>query len=264
MHIAITGASSGIGEALAREWSAAGAKVTLVARRKALLEKLAGELPGPKNVFAHDLADPARATEWLAPAEAALGPIDVLVNNAGVQVVEATSLLDADKADLQLRVNLLSPLRLLRAVLPAMLARGAGTIVNVASVAALAPTPGMTWYSASKGGLAAASEGLRGELRGSGVNVVTVYPGPVESDMGRSGLAAYKTGIALSLSPWGTPDVLARRVRAAVEKRRARVIYPRVYSLTRWFPGTTRFILDRFTPPLAAAQEVAVVAPPAR
>src|SRR4051812_37205864 len=88
MHVAITGASSGIGEALAREYVRAGARVTLVARRRELLDTVAASLPaGSTFVIAADLGAPERAAEFVAPAEEALGPIDVLVNNAGMQVV---------------------------------------------------------------------------------------------------------------------------------------------------------------------------------
>ena len=251
LHVAITGASSGIGSALALEWSKAGAHVTLVARRQKLLDELAASLPGKSHVAVHDLGIPERAADWIAAAEAALGPIEVLVNNAGVQIVAPSESVDPDRGDDLLRTNLLTPLRLIRAVLPAMLARRSGTIVNVASMAALAPTPGMTWYNASKGGLAAASESLRGELRATGVNVLTVYPGIIDAtEMGRAGLAAYQPSRSVALQPRGTPEALAKLVLQAVEGRGARVIYPRFNHLARWFPGTTRWVLDRFTPAL--------------
>ena len=255
MHVVVTGASSGIGEAIAREFAAAGAKLTLVARRKALLEKLASELNVETAVFAHDLSVPARAAEWLPFAEAKLGPVDVLVNNAGVQIIGAAAEIDPEEADALLATDLASPLRLIRAVLPGMLARRSGSIVNIASLAALAPTPGMAWYNAAKGGLAAASESLRGELRSSGVGVVTVYPGIVESAMARAGLEAYQPSRSVALQPHGTPIELAKLVRRAVERKQARIIYPRVYHFARWFPAPTRWALDWFTPALSRKKE---------
>ena len=255
MHVVITGASSGIGEALAREYAAAGAAVTLVARRRDLLEALAAELGkahGTKTfVAAQDLSITERAADFLPLAEAALGPVDVLVNNAGVQVIGRVGEIDLEAAEASVRTNLLTPLRLTRAVLPGMLARRSGCIIDVASLAALAPTPYMTWYSAGKGGLAAASEALHGELRGTGVHVLTVYPGPVHTAMGDGGAATYGNGLSVRAMPWGTTGVLARRIRAAQERRGARLIYPRFYWLARWFPGITRFLLDRATPPPA-------------
>jgi short-subunit dehydrogenase len=145
-------------------------------------------------------------------------------------------------------LNLFTPLRLARAVRPGMVARGSGAIVNIASAAALAPTPGITYYNASKGGLAAASEALRGELRGTGVNVATVYPGPIRTEMLEGGLRAFEESRAVRAMPVGTPDVLAQKVRRAVEKRRARVIYPRSMASARYFPNLTRYLVDRFTP----------------
>ena len=252
MHVVVTGASSGIGEAIARRFAAAGASgLTLVARRREHLERLAGELELPCRVEARDLAEPTDHAAWLAEAEAELGPVAVLVNNAGIQVLGATAAIDVDRGEHSLRVNLFAPLRLTRAVLPGMLARGRGTIVDVASMAALAPTPGMTYYNASKAGLAAASEALRGELRGSGVHVVTVYPGIIpNTDMGQHGLAAYHESRMLDLQPTGTTEELARLIERAVRRHEPRVIYPRSNVVARWFPGTTRWVLDRFTPKL--------------
>ena len=88
MHVAITGASSGIGAAIAREYAKAGAKLTLIARRKELLDQLAADVGGA-HVVPHDLADVGRATEWLPRARELNGPIDVLVNNAGIENIGA-------------------------------------------------------------------------------------------------------------------------------------------------------------------------------
>jgi short-subunit dehydrogenase len=249
MHVVITGASSGIGEALAREYAAAGASLTLVARRRELMDKLASELKVKCHVVTADLSDPAQATSWLAAAESALGPIDLLINNAGIQIIAPTEEMPPEDTRRTIELNLQAPLSLIRALLPAMVARKSGAIVNIASLGALAPVPGMTAYSAAKGGLAAASESLRGELRKSGVHVVTIYPGPVHTAMGDAGYAAYPPTLGPRLLPTGNTTALARLVRRAVERKKARVIYPRLYTVTRWFPATTRFALDLSTPP---------------
>lgn len=253
MHVVLTGASSGIGEALAREYLRRGASLTLVARRLAKLEELARGHEGKCHVVEADLSDPGHAAEWLDRAVAALGEVDVLVNNAGVQIVAPTPDTPWEDGERLLRLNVLTPLRLTTRVLPAMLARGRGTIVDIASMAAIAPTPGMFFYNASKAALAAASEGLRGELRGTGVHVLTVYPGPVRTPMEATGRAAYEQTFASRvLTPVGQAEVLARRIADGVASRRARIVYPRVYGLARHFPNLTRFVLDRFTPPLKA------------
>ena len=153
-HVVITGASSGIGEALAREMARAGAHLTLVARRRDRLEQLARECGTRAHVIERDLSDLEGAASWLSEAVAALGPIDILVNNAGVESIGPTVGIDPRDARRVLALNLEAPLLLSSAVLPGMQARG-GVIVNVASVAALAPPPQFAWYAASKGGLAA-------------------------------------------------------------------------------------------------------------
>jgi short-subunit dehydrogenase len=254
MHIVITGASSGIGAAFARELATIpGARLTLVARRRSLLEELAESLPCPSFIVTRDLsrleADGEESwASWLAEAERENGPVDVLVNNAGVQVIAPSAEVDVARGEASLHVNLVAPLRLTHAVLPKMLARGKGTIVDVASLAALAPTPGMTYYNASKAGLAAASEALRGELRGTGVHVVTVYPGIVATDMAEQGLAAYGSNLALKLQPRGTTAGLARLVKNAIFRKKARVIYPRAYAPVRWLGPVVRWFVDRFSP----------------
>jgi short-subunit dehydrogenase len=251
MHVAVTGASAGIGEAIAREFGKHGASVSLVARRKERLDAIAKEMSGVKTAtFGVDLSNPEGATAWIAEAEAALGPIDVLVNNAGVQVIEAAESANIEKGEEMLRLNVFTPLRLTIAVLPGMIARGRGTIVDISSMAALAPVPGMFFYNAAKGALANASEGLRGELRGTGVHVLTVYPGPVDTDMGRKGYASYEQTWSSKLSPQGNSEDLARMVRRGVERRTARIIYPRFYVTALWFPRLSRWIASRFAPPI--------------
>jgi short-subunit dehydrogenase len=124
----------------------------------------------------------------------------------------------------------------------------------VSSVAALVTPQGYTIYGASKAGLAAASEALRREVRGSGVHVVTVYPGPVHSELAKRGVEGFESSPWVSRAPWGTADELARLVRRAVDKKKARVIYPRFYALTRWFPPLARWVTDRTTPAPRHAQ----------
>lgn len=250
MHVCVTGASAGIGEGLARAFAARGASLSLLARRKERLEVLAAELGDVTLALEADLVDPKRAEASVAAAEAALGPIDVLVNNAGVQIVAAAERTDPDAGEALLSLNVATPLRLIRHVLPGMLARKGGTIVNVASMAALSPVPGMLYYNASKGGLANASEALRGELAGTGVNVVTVYPGPVHTDMGARAIVRYEQTLAARLAPWGTVDELSKLVVAAVERGRARVIYPRSYAASLHFPNLSRWLSLKLAPAL--------------
>jgi short-subunit dehydrogenase len=253
VHVVITGASSGIGEAVAREYLRRGASLTLVARRRGKLEEIVAGKADTCRVVEADLTLHEHACDWVDAAEEALGPIDVLVNNAGVQIVGRTVDTTVEDCERMLRLNVLSPLRLTKRLLPGMVARGRGTIVDIASMAAIAPTPGMFYYNASKAALAAASESLRGELRGTGVHVMTVYPGPVRTPMEASGRAAYEETLMMKLfTPVGEAQVLARKIAKGVASGRARIIYPATYGVSRHFPNLTRFFLDRFTPPLKA------------
>lgn len=252
MHVAITGASSGIGEAIAREYARRGASLTLVARRGDRLKALAAELGVKTHCVPADLSDVERSCDWLEPAERALGPIDVLVNNAGMELVAPTPTAEWSKVEALLQLNLLTPLKLNRTVLPGMIARGRGYLVDVVSAAALTTPPQFYFYGASKAGLAAASESLRAELRGTGVHVLTVYPGPIRTPMGERSMAEVDAALKhapvrrflASRVPWGTTDVLARKLADAVERRSPRVIYPAFYTLQRWLPAFSRWATD--------------------
>jgi short-subunit dehydrogenase len=252
LHVAVTGASSGIGEAIAREYLGRGARVTLIARRRDRLDALAHSAKDRAHVVQADLGDPAAAFAWIDGAEEALGPIDVLVNNAGVQIVRGVLSTRWEDAEHLLRLDLFTPLRLTQLMLERMVPRRRGTIVDIASMAAIAPTPGMFFYNAAKAGLAAASEGLRAEIKPHGIHVVTVYPGPVTSDLEAAGRAAYEENASSKYAPTGAPEVLARRIARAVAHRRPRVVYPRFYALSRHFPNVTRWALDALTPPVKA------------
>ena len=150
-----------------------------------------------------------------------------------------------------LNINLLTPARLMRAVLPGMLARKSGVIVNVTSIAAVVALPGWVYQASSKAGSATFSEALRAELKGTGVHVLTVYPGLTDTPMAQGGLDAYgRKGLA-GMIPLGDAATLARRLRRAIERRRARMFYPRFYAVTRWFPGVSRWFGERFAPRIA-------------
>ncbi len=255
MHVIITGASSGLGEGMARDFASAGWSLTLVARREPELRALAGAFKakafaGDTHVIAADLSDLERCAGVIDEAEAALGPADVLVNNAGIQYVEPTVGITPERGELLMAVNLLSPLRMTWRVLPGMIERRSGTIVNIASMAAVTPTPGMCHYNASKAGLAAASESLRVELKDTGVNVVTVYPGPVTSPMESVARESFTGSWATRNVPTGTPDEMARLVREAIVKGKPRLFYPKVYGVTRYSRVMSQWFTDTFTPPL--------------
>lgn len=252
MHALVTGASSGIGAALARALAARGWNLTLAARRKERLDALAASLADGDRVrtFARrtDLSVLSECTGLYEDAVEALGPVHLLVNNAGVQFVEPAAGVSDARAESLLAVDLLAPLRLQRAVLTDMLAHDHGAIVNIASVAGLVWLPGMVHYNAAKAALAAASESLRAELSATGVHVLTVYPGPVATDMEAAATRALGGGWSVRLMPRGTPDGLAQRVLRALDHQQPRVVYPRVYGAARWLGPLVQAVSERGVP----------------
>ncbi|HUB08673.1 MAG TPA: SDR family NAD(P)-dependent oxidoreductase [Myxococcales bacterium] len=266
MHVVVTGASSGIGRAIALEYGRAGAKLTLVARRRDKLEALARELGTDCFVAPCDLSDLSHAADWLEAAEQANGPIDVLVNNAGVMTLGATAQLPAADGQRMLDVCLGAPLHLTRAVLPGMLARGGGAIVQVSSMAAFAAPPGGTWYSAAKAGLEAFTEGLRAELRGTGVHLLGVYPGPVATPLADAGYAAYEPNGVVSALPLGSPERLAQLIRRGVERRQRTLVYPGAFRVGQIFPRFGRWFTNAVSPKLKTlptGSATAAMLPPA-
>jgi short-subunit dehydrogenase len=183
----VTGASSGIGKELARRFAADGHGVVLVARRRERLEELARELTA-RNVSAWpvacDLAAPGGVEGLVKELEARGISVDFLVNNAGVgstgRFVDADAAGEAAMAEL----NVTAVVRLTRALLPGMLARGQGRILNIGSTAGFQPGPYMATYYASKAFVNSFSEALAYELRGSGVTVTLACPGPTSTEFG--------------------------------------------------------------------------------
>jgi short-subunit dehydrogenase len=179
-RVLVTGASRGIGEAIARELAGRGARLAFVARSEGPLKELATELGGV--AYPTDLADPDQVEGLIARVEAD-GPIDVLVNNAGLD--ERGWFPDTDPARVAaiLQVNLATPMSLCRQVIPPMLERGGGHIVNVSSMAGLGAFPGLVAYATTKAGLSHFTSGLRLDLKGLPVATTLVEMGPVPTDM---------------------------------------------------------------------------------
>ena len=188
MRVFITGASSGIGAALARHYAQAGATLGLAARRQRQLLDLAAELPsglcGGHACYALDVADAAALQAAAADFIARCGCPDIVIANAGVSV--GTLADDAGDLPALRRVfegNVIGMAQTLQPFIAAMKARGSGRLVGIASVAGIRGLPGAGAYSASKAATIAYLEALRGELRGSGVKVVTIAPGYIATPM---------------------------------------------------------------------------------
>jgi clavulanate-9-aldehyde reducatase len=180
---AVTGASSGIGEATARALSAAGASVALGARRAERLEALAESLDGRTLARALDVSEEEQARDFIQAAHDELGGLDILVNNAGVMLLGPVA--DADTEDWRrmVAVNLLGLLYCTHAALPVMAGGGGGDIVNVSSVAGRRADAGAAVYNMTKFGVHAFSEALRQEALHEGIRVTTVAPGFVETEL---------------------------------------------------------------------------------
>ena len=176
----ITGASSGIGEQFARQLAARGYDLILVARRKDRLEELAEQLPTTAHVIACDLA--TEADELPGKVEKLGVDVDLLVNNAGFGLRGRFLELDPERQAEMVRVNCEAVVTLTHAFLPAMVERGRGGVITVASTAGMQPLPYEATYGASKAFAINFTEALWMELRGTGVKTLAVNPGPVPTE----------------------------------------------------------------------------------
>ena len=182
----VTGASSGIGASLARALAAKGVSVGLVARRKDRLEEVLEDClkTAPKaHMWPADLGDLELAERVALEAWDTFGHVDVLVNNAGIPKRRHVLNLVYDEVEEVMRVNFLSPTRMTLALLPRMLKRGGGSIVNVSSVAGRLGNPKESAYSASKFALCGWSESLALDLWDTGVDVRLIIPGPIDTEI---------------------------------------------------------------------------------
>ena len=238
-HVVVTGGSRGIGENMAREFARRGAKVTIVARNVDALNRVAAEING-KAVVA-DLTDDAVVDTLIENIERDHGPIDVLVNNAGLETSTAFAVEDDREIRTVSRVNFEVPLMLTRHVLPGMLARKSGHIVFVSSLAGTAGFPGMSVYGGTKAGILNFVNGLSRELKATNVNITVLSPGPVNTDMWdaiedrtSSVQDVVKRFQKLQLIPTADPVKIARRTVNAVEKNKPFVRDPKRLSINFW------------------------------
>lgn len=209
----VTGASRGIGAATARALDAAGARVAVSARGAAALEEVAAGLARDPVVLPADLADAGAVTALAQRSVAALGHVDLLVNNAAAAARLATADTDAALIDGMLAVNVRAPLLLAAALIPSMTERGRGCIVNVSSVSGLVGTPRRAAYAASKGAIDAATRSLAMELGPLGIRVNSVAPGVVDTALWAANKAVPGVVEAVeALTPlrrWAAPEDVA-------------------------------------------------------
>jgi 3-oxoacyl-[acyl-carrier protein] reductase len=210
----VTGASGGIGAGIARTLHAQGATVALSGTRREALEALAAELGERAHVCPADLRDPAAPDALVAAAEAAAGPLAILVNNAGfTRDMLALRMKDEDWQAV-LDVDLTAPFRLIRAALKGMVRRRAGRIVSISSIVGSTGNPGQANYAAAKAGLAGMSKALAQEVASRGITVNVVAPGFVATPLtdALSDLQKGKLAEAIPLGRLGQPADVAAAV----------------------------------------------------
>ena len=210
----VTGASGGLGAAIARTLHAQGAAVALSGTRRDELDALAAELGERAHACPADLRDAGAADALVAAAEAACGPLHVLVNNAGLtRDMLAMRMKDADW-DAVLDVDLSAPFRLARAALRGMLKRRAGRIIGISSIVGATGNPGQANYAAAKAGLVGMSKALAQEVGSRGITVNVVAPGFIETPMTDALTADQRARLtaAIPLGRMGQPGDVASAV----------------------------------------------------
>lgn len=231
MRVVITGASSGIGLALARHYLEHGASVAILARRRELLQFLSGEFPGKVFCYAADVRD-AAAIQHAAQDFISRGGIpDIVIANAGVSVGTLTEYVEDEAVFRQIMdINVLGIVQTFQPFLAEMRKAKQGTLVGIASVAGFRGLPGAGAYSASKAAAITYLESLRVEMRGSGVKVVTICPGYIKTPM-------------TDINPYPMPFILDADVAA---RRMARVIGRGTsFSVVPWQMGLVGWVMRR-------------------
>jgi uncharacterized protein len=209
--VIVTGASSGIGEQIAREFAHRGYRLVLVARRAERLTTLAEELNGRAHVLRVDLSN--RDERATVPGQvAALGVVpDILVNNAGLSTLGPVAASNpAAELDL-VEVDVAAVVDLCCRFVPGMVQRGRGAVLNVASVGGFGPVPGQASYGAAKAFVLSYTEAMREELRGTGVIAAALCPGPVRTGFGeKAGISDEVAEESLPKFLWQSPEAVAR------------------------------------------------------
>ena len=242
----VTGASSGIGRAVAVRLAADGSDLIVVARRRDRLETLADELRTAHRVKVDVLAADVTDAEQLAEVEDRLRtrspPVDLLVNNAGLGGHGPFAEIPLAWQESQIRLNVLAPVRLSHAALEGMLARGRGGILNVSSIAGLQPMPYVATYAATKAYLSSFSHALHEEVRSQGVAVTTLLPGFTRTEFHEA--AAMDRSVVPALA-WMSSEAVARAGLRAVGRGRAQCVPGLGYRILTGISALTPWSLSR-------------------
>jgi uncharacterized protein len=250
--VAISGASSGIGAALARAIARAGGRPILLARREAQLREVAASLPPgvESRVFPVDLADPAALADVARRVQQEVGDPEILVNNAGAgqwKFVDETTLEEAAR---MMAVPYFAAFGLTRAFLPAMLRRRSGRIVNMSSVGSRFVWPGATAYIAARWAVRGLTEALHADLRGTGVGVTLFESGVVKTPYWEHNPGSRERVPKMGrLVPELTPEQVATAVVRGILHNRRYVVTPLMMRITVWqhaiAPGVVQWLMTR-------------------
>ena len=258
--VIVTGASSGIGEATAREFAKEGAKVVLAARRVDRLESLAKEIVAMGGgaealVVQADLSKLEDIQALISKTLEKYGRIDVLVNNAGFGRLDWLENLDPVKdIQSQFDVNVLGVIQTTRQALPIMIKQRSGHVINMCSMAGLVATPTYTIYAACKHAVHGFSEALRREVKPWGIDVSMIYPGGVTTEFGAHAGIKRKTNATTPRFMLLTAEQVGQTVVKLVRSPRAMLIIPWLWSFTVWMNRNLNGLVDyttinRFTIP---------------
>ena len=223
--VLVTGASRGIGAAVALAVAAKGARVALVARTEPDLEAVLAKLDGQGAVATADVADPVALAGAVAKLEADLGPIDVLVANAGIGAYGPFVDIEPEELERLVKVNVLGTMYAIKAVLPGMIARRRGHVVTIGSIAGRIGSPFEAVYAATKFAGVGLTEALAVEVEPYGIGVSVVNPGPVDSDFGNARGHPYDRERPKPVPPQDVADAVIK----AIEQGRDELYVP------KWF-----------------------------
>ena len=250
--VIVTGASSGIGEAAAREFGREGAKVVLAARRVDKLEALAKEIEALGSqtlVVQADLSKLEDIQKMVSNTLQTFGRIDVLVNNAGFGRLDWLENLDpVEDIQAQINVNVMGVIQTTRQVLPVMIQQRSGSIINMCSMAGLVGTPTYTIYAASKHAVHGFSEALRREVKPWGIDVSLIYPGGVVTEFSQHAGIKRKTNATTPKFMLLTAEQVGKAVVKLVRRPRRMWIIPWLWSVT--------VFLNRFLPDVVDATTI--------
>lgn len=216
-HVLVTGGAQGIGRAVATRLASRGARVAIGDLDADLARTTAASIGGSGHAL--DVRDPESFTAFVAAAEAAHGPVDVLVNNAGVMPNGAFLDLSEATHRMTMEVNVFGVIHGMRLVLPGMVARGRGHVCNIASLAGKVPLKGLAVYNASKFAVVGLTAATRLEYAAAGVSIGAVLPSAVDT--------ALSSGIDFSPLPKVSPDKIAEAVETSILRRTAEIPVPR-------------------------------------